>query len=344
MLRFGIIGAGIISARHLKAIEKNPQTLTVAVADLDLEKARSVADAYGASAYTDYKEMLDKEVLDAVIINLPHYLHEESTRCCTQKGIHVLVEKPMSVSSSSCQAMTQVCRDHGTILQIGHIQRYFPENKKAKELIDSHALGKLLMIQDVRTSLYFTENRPKWFLDKALSGGGILMNLGAHSIDKIKYLTGSTFAEVTGYCGFEHPDYSIEGNAQLFLKTKSGVTACITLCGYHPLPINETTLYFSGGVLKLNTGKNLEIWKDGTFQELAATDEQQPFEEQLEDFVRAISDGILPAADGPYSQDIISVIESIYQKTGEHTNSLCAKNVRRNGDYHENNKQALSQL
>lgn len=329
MLRFGIIGAGIISTRHLKAIDKNPRTMTVAVADLDLEKARSAADAYGALAYTDYKEMLDKEVLDAVIINLPHYLHEESTRCCAQRGIHVLVEKPMSVSVSSCQAMIRACRDHGTVLQIGHIQRYFPENKKAKELIDSHALGKLLMIQDVRTSLYFTENRPKWFLDKKLSGGGILMNLGAHSLDKIKYLTGSTFAEVTGSCGFEHPDYSIEGNAQLFLKTENGVTASVTLCGYHHIPVNETTLYFSGGVLKLNTGKNLEIWKSGAFRELVPTDEQLPFEEQLEDFVLAVTDGIPPAADGPYSQDIISVIESIYQKTG---------------DYHENNKQALSQL
>lgn len=328
MLRFGIIGAGIISTRHLIALDKNPNTRTVAVADLDLEKARSAGEAYGAFAYTDYKEMIDKEAPDAVIINLPHHLHEESTHYCAQRGIHVLVEKPMSISAASCQAMIQVCQEFGTILQIGHVQRYFPENKKAKELIDSKALGDLLMIQDVRTSFYFADNRPKWFLDKKQSGGGILMNLGAHSIDKIKFLTGSPFVEVTGHCGFEHPDYSIEGNAQLFLRTTGGVTACVTLCGYHDLPVNETTLYFSGGVLKLNTGKNLEIWKDGAFQELAVTDEQLPFEEQLDDFLGAISGGLLPAADGPYSRDIISVIESIYQKTGE---------------YHENKKQAHPQ-
>lgn len=317
MLRFGMIGAGIISSQHLVALNNNSQTQIIALADIDLAKARAVAKNYDVSLYSDYEEMLQKENLDAVIINLPHCLHETSTISCAKKGIHVLVEKPMSVSASSCQAMTRVCRDHGTVLQVGHIQRYFPENKRARELIISGVLGKLFMIQDVRTCRYFTPERPKWFLDKERSGGGILMNLGAHSLDKIKFLTGSRLTKAAGGFGFEPAGCPVEGSAQLFLRTESGVTACVTLCGYHDIPVNETTLYFSGGVLRLNTGKNLEIWKDGSFEEIIQSDRQKPFDEQLGDFVNAILGKTPPVTDGAYSENIIDVIENIYQGTGD---------------------------
>lgn len=317
MLRFGMIGTGIISTSHLKALDKNPRTQIMAVADIDRNKARQAVLGYGASVYGDYKEMLQKEELDAVIINLPHYLHEESTISCAEKGIHILVEKPMAVSSFACDAMIRACKKSGVILQVGHIQRYFPENKKAKEIIDSGALGKLLMINDVRTSLYFAENRPGWFLDKERSGGGILMNLGAHSLDKIKFLTGSRFIQVSGACGFGNKEYSVEGNVQMFLRTESEVTACVTLCGYHDIPVHETTLYFSGGVLRLSTGKSLEIWEDGKFKELVRSDSVTPFEEQIEDFVQSILGGPSPVTDGSYAKDIIALIEDIYQKAGE---------------------------
>lgn len=317
MLRFGMIGAGSISARHLKVLDRNPRAQLSAIADLDRDRACSAAQPFGAAVYTDYRRMLEKETLDAVIINLPHYLHEESTLGCARKGIHVLLEKPISTSVSSCRRMTEICREHRVVLQVGHIQRYFPENRKAREIIISRALGDLLMIQDTRTSFYFSPDRPRWFLDKKLAGGGILMNLGAHSIDKLKFLTDSHFTEITGSCGFGKPDASVEGNAQVFLKTDRGVTASVTLWGYHHIPLNETTLYFTGGVLKLHTGKNLEIWKEGAFQELAGTDPLLPFEDQLEAFVQAILEGKAPETDGRYAEDIMSVLETIYQKTGE---------------------------
>ncbi len=318
MLRFGIIGTGIISTRHIKALEKNEGAQLVAVVDIDKEKAQMAADLCESkvSVYTDYKEMLGKEVLDAVIINLPHYLHEETTVACAEKRIHVLVEKPMSVSVESCKRMIQVCEKNQVVLQIGHVQSYFPENKKAKELILSGKLGKLLMIQDIRTSFYFPPTRPHWFLEKQRSGGGILMNLGAHSLDKIKFLTESSFEEVSGKCGFEQPGCEVEGNAQLFLRTKNGVTASITLCGYHDIPVNETTIYLTGGVLKLKTGTGLEIWKDGSFQKVVDSDTQMPFDVQLDDFVESILNGSVPFTNGTYSMEIISAIEEVYRKTG----------------------------
>ena len=316
MLKCGVIGAGIISKRHLDALIKHPNTAVAAIADLDREKAVRAARNCGAAAYTDYKEMLEQERLDMVIINLPHALHEESSLLCAKKGIHVLLEKPMSISAASCQRITQAFEDAGLVLQIGHVQRYFPENQKAKELLLSGRYGKLVMIEDVRTSLYFTPARPAWFLKKELSGGGIMMNLGAHSLDKIMYLTDSHIKQIYGYCGCESPGRGVEGRAQALLETESGVSASITLCGYNDVPFDETTLYCTGGVIKLNTGNGLKVWDGSRYQDVEYQKEIQPFDQQLSDFVKAVEGGQRPVTDGQYSGEIIELIEQIYEQSG----------------------------
>lgn len=317
MLKCGVIGAGIISKRHLDALKKHPDTEVAAIADLDREKAVRAAEAYNAAAYTDYKEMLERERLDMAIINLPHALHEESSLLCAGKGIHVLLEKPMSVSAKSCQRITKAFEKAGLVLQVGHVQRYFPENQKAKELIASGRYGKLVMIEDVRTSLYFTPGRPAWFLKKELSGGGILMNLGAHSLDKIRYLTDSRIVEIHGYCGWEMPGCSVEGRAQVLLKTESGIPASITLCGYNDTPVNETTLYCTNGVIKLSTGSGLKVWNGSAFTDVEFSRDIQPFDEQLRDFVEAVEGRRQPVTDGRYSGEIIELIEQVYGQNEE---------------------------
>lgn len=317
MLKCGVIGAGIISKKHLDALEKHPKTEVAAIADLDSKKVEQAAEACGAAAYTDYKEMLEQERLDMVIINLPHALHEESSLLCVKKGIHVLLEKPMSISGTSCKRITQAFEEAGLVLQIGHVQRYFPENQKAKELILSGRYGKLVMIEDVRTSLYFTSARPAWFLKKELSGGGIMMNLGAHSLDKIMYLTDSRIKDIHGYCGCEMPGCKVEGRTQALLKTESGVSASITLCGYNDMPVNETTLYCTKGVIKLSTGTGLSVWNGSELEEVEFSSNLQPFDQQLFDFVEAVEGRRRPVTDGSYSGEIIEMIEQIYRQNEE---------------------------
>ena len=105
MISVGIVGAGIISKSHVKAITAHPDSEIRAVADIVLERAQAIADTCGANAYADYREMLDKEKLDVVIINLPHALHESCVLACAAHKVNVLLEKPMSVSEESCMRM-----------------------------------------------------------------------------------------------------------------------------------------------------------------------------------------------------------------------------------------------
>ena len=229
MFSVGMIGAGIIGASHLAAVAGHPDTRLAAVADIAPGRAQQAAAPYGAHAYESYEEMLEREKLELVIINLPHGLHEACVLACAEKGIHILLEKPMSVSYASCLRMNEACEKNGVLLQVGHVQRYIPQNRAARALIESGKLGALAMISDLRTNNYFQPGRPRWFLEKAMAGGGISINYGAHSLDKICYLTQSDIAWAMGSCTYLQPGTDVDGSAQMLLRTSSGISASISL-------------------------------------------------------------------------------------------------------------------
>jgi len=312
MIKFGIIGAGIISSRNISAIMLDGRAKVMAVADINEEKANDTADKYKITPYYDYKEMINCEELDAVVINLPHYLHKECGVYCAEHGLHVFLEKPMAVSTEECEEIIRAADDNSVKLMIGHVQRYFPENIKAKEIIKSGELGKVAFIVDVRNVAYFTSVRPRWFLNKKLSGGGVMMNFGAHSLDKIIWLMESEVRSITGKVGSFNPQFDIEGHAQAFVEMKNGVTAVINFSGYDSNPINETKIYFSQGELKLCTGKGLWISRGGEYEEVHIENKKDPFELQMSEFIDCITYNKESPIPGIYGEKIIEAIEKVY--------------------------------
>lgn len=104
MLKIAVIGTGIIGRSHLKAIEQSECCTLCAVCDINEEAAAALASEYGVPYFTNYKDIADTEA-DAVIINLPHWLHCEVSEFFLNKGLHVLVEKPMSNTTEECDRM-----------------------------------------------------------------------------------------------------------------------------------------------------------------------------------------------------------------------------------------------
>ena len=96
MFKIAIVGAGLIGKVHSDAIFSNPECELVAVCDVNEEKAKEIAEKHDAKCYADYKKMADEAEMDVVILNLPHFLHCEVTVFFLEKGINVLVEKPMA--------------------------------------------------------------------------------------------------------------------------------------------------------------------------------------------------------------------------------------------------------
>lgn len=309
MIKLGIVGAGIIGKSHSKAIEENSECILTAVCDTAVEKAEEIASVHNAEVYTDYKEMCEKADMDAVILNLPHFLHHDATVYFLEKGIHVLVEKPMAMTVAECDSMIEASKKSGAKLAIGHVQRYFTAYGEIKKLVENGEFGKLYMISETRNMNYITSKRPRWFLDKKLSGGGIVMNFGAHTLDKIMYVTGESVTEAHAILSNPATDDNIETNAQILLKLTGDISANITFCGCTDVYTYESVFYFDKGLAKVVRGTELYISENGEMVYKGGTQEALPG--QLEEFVKFLKGEESMIVTPEYGREIIRVLEGI---------------------------------
>lgn len=196
-LKVAVLGAGAIAGQHFDAIRRTDGFVACAVADIQLERAQAIAETYGIAAYSDYQELIRQERPDVVVIALPHFLHRETAIFAAENGCHLMLEKPMALNVAECDDIMEAASKADIRILIGHTQHYMAENIHAKRIIESGELGEIVMINDVRHLNYFQDTRPQWFLEKDKSGGGILANLGTHSIDKIQWLMDSSVRKVS---------------------------------------------------------------------------------------------------------------------------------------------------
>lgn len=302
MLKFAIVGTGIIANRHIEAINSLDDVKLVAVCDINEEKAKQYSENCGVPFALDYKELPEKFDFDAVILNLPHSLHCEATEFFLNSGKHVLVEKPMANTVEECERMIKAANRSGKKLGIAHIQRHFNAISAVKSFYDSGELGKLCMYSENRSTNYFYDERPKWFLSKKTAGGGIVMNFAAHAFDKLlSVMDGAKIISIDAQCANLLNDYDIDGHAQIFAKFNNGVSACITLFGYLASGY-EAYYYFTKGVLKV-VGDSLEINRgDGLgFVPYQLKCDKLPFARQIEEFRKFIDGESSNTPDGVFT-------------------------------------------
>ncbi|GAA3402071.1 Gfo/Idh/MocA family protein [Paenibacillus hodogayensis] len=313
--KVALIGAGGITVSHLEALSLMDELQGVAIADISQERAEAAGAQYGLTAYTDYRLMIEREKPDIAVVTLPHFLHKEATLFAAERGCHVMLEKPMALNAAECDEIIEAVGRAGVRLMVGHTQHYIEQNRTAKAIIEEGRLGRLVMINDVRHVPYYRDTRPAWFFEKAKAGGGIFMNLGSHSIDKIQWLTGSRVAQVKAEVSHYGTKGDIEGSGIAWLRTESGITATISQSGYTVVPRNETELIFTGGMLKLLTGQSLWISEDGQYVEVPVKSEEPSFVLQFRDLLRYIEEGVEPSSSMTYSRSVVAAVEAMYRSS-----------------------------
>lgn len=311
MLKIAVVGTGIIGNSHLKAIEQSEECTLCAICDLNEAAVMVLAEKYQVPYFTDYKDIVTKTEAEAVILNLPHWLHCKVSEFFLDNGLHVLVEKPMANTVEECNRMMAAATRNNRKLAVGHIQRFFQANRKVKEIYDSNELGKLCMFNELRTENYFSQNRPKWFLDKKLAGGGIAMNYGAHALDKLFYIMNSKPIKVVATTGNNVNDCSIEGHAQIHVRFENNVSANITFSGYGNSGY-EAVYYFSKGALKVTWGTQLSKNTGNGWETVKLEKGRDPFLMQLKEFCKLIKGEPNESVTGECGKCIIEVIEKIY--------------------------------
>jgi len=262
-VKYGIMGCGAIGQRrHIPEVAADPRAKVVALCDINKARVQQIADKYNAQAYTDHRQMLKEADIDAVIIGTPNYLHAPQSLDAFRAGKHVLVEKPMACTRAQAKAMINAAKKAGKFLMVGQNQRLMPPHAKAKQILDSGVLGKVL---NFRTAFkhsgpenWSVDGVKSWFFNPDQAVMGVTGDLGVHKADLMRWLLGEEFVEVAGFTatrdkkGADGRAIALDDNAYFSLRSASGVigTMMISWTGYGGGD-NSTCIYCKYGCLTL---------------------------------------------------------------------------------------------
>lgn len=251
-MKIGMIGAGFIAKSNGGALVQIPEVELAAVSNRTTEKAEKLLKEFGVSCpvYSDYREMLEKEDLDAVLINLAHHLHLESFLACAEAGVNIIIEKALGNSYEDCLTMIMAAKKHGIKATVCHTQRYNAVYQEVTRFLGENDLGPLLSINDNIHTHYFWEGRSPWHLSQKESGGGIVLNYGVHQLDRVHYLMNQKTTSFDGKYLIRKPGYEIYSSYTIMGLGDKGTPYVISCTGYTGPVINETRLIFERGVLQ----------------------------------------------------------------------------------------------
>lgn len=182
-VKVGFLGVGGIATVHLNVVSKIENAKIVAVCDISEENAKKQGAAYQAAVYTDFQEMLDNEEMDALFVCIPPYAHGDVEERAVQKGIHVMIEKPIELDFELAQKKAKVIRESGVINASGYCLRYLDTVQKAKEYLKDK---KIAMVRGHYIT-GFVET-PWYRIDR--KSGGQLVEQSTHILDMMRYLAG----------------------------------------------------------------------------------------------------------------------------------------------------------
>ena len=334
-LGWAIIGAGMHPRQKLApAIGLTPEAELIAVLSRDQGRADAFAEAHGARVgYSNMDDLLADSRIDAVFVASPNALHVGHTTQAAKAGKHVLSEKPMATSVDDALDMVQVCRANGVKLGLGFELRFHPAHILARDLVSQGKLGRIRFIQGHwgRGERGEPEHKPRsglrgWWEDpEAMGGGSVIMGLGVHVFDLMRFVMGQEVTEVTAMTDGQTAAQPLEHIASMALRLEDGTIASVTCGRMLPDTLNDFTVYGTDGRI---TGR-ATVWEArmGEVEVVSETVNQKEsweydylanFIAELTDFGSAINEDREPAAtgiDGLRSTEINSaVIQSA--KTG----------------------------
>ena len=182
-------------AMHLPALDSHPGARTVAICGRNRENAQAMADAWAIpQVYTDYKEMIERASLEAIVISTTNDWHYPITMRALERGLHVLCEKPIAMTYAQAREMADTAQAKGLKTLVPFTYRYMPTARYLKELIDGGYLGQPYHLNMRYYTGYAREGDYRWRFDRAIAGAGVVGDLGPHFLYLAEWLYGEISA------------------------------------------------------------------------------------------------------------------------------------------------------
>jgi UDP-N-acetyl-2-amino-2-deoxyglucuronate dehydrogenase len=330
-VQVGIVGGGNISATHARAAAAIGDCQVAAVWGENRQRAAAIAQEHRARLFDDLNGLLAHRPLDVVAIGSPSGLHAEQIVLAAERGLHVLVEKPLDISLDGVDRALAAVDEAGVKLGVFFQDRLKPDLMRVKRLLDEQRLGRVLLVSAqvkwYRPPEYYAASR--WRGTWALDGGGALMNQGVHTVDALLWLFGSV-ASVTAHAGTVFHRIEVEDTVVATLKFTSGALATLetTTAAFPGFPRRieitgtEGTLSIEGDQLvaaHLRTPPPERVVSTPSASAAASSPivaDASAHQRVFEDFFDALRHNHEPACSGEEGRRSVALVEQIYKAAG----------------------------
>ena len=224
-LKLGIVGCGAVTSRsHLPALKTMDGVEVLAISDPNIKRAGELAKQYGVPrVHAEYQDLLN--VVDAVVLALPHYLHAPIGEEILRSGTHVLMEKPLATAVTECDRLMEAAERGRVTLSVAQVRRYMTGYRAVKEWLATELLGEVISFEVEEGGIYNWPVASDFFFRPEMSGGGVLMDTGAHVLDALFWWLGRL--EVASY--EDDNAGGVEADCRATLRTSSGVEGTLRL-------------------------------------------------------------------------------------------------------------------
>jgi 1,5-anhydro-D-fructose reductase (1,5-anhydro-D-mannitol-forming) len=299
---WGILGLGRIAETEIApAVTAAPNSTLAGVVSRSAAKAREFAERHGAaSAYDDYRALLDDPSVDAVYIATPNALHADQVVAAAEAGKHVLCDKPLATTVADAERAVAACDAAGVRLGITFQTRNHEGMREIRDLLAAGGIGSVRLVQvELGPGRKLPQN---WRTDPGLAGLGVMNNLGVHAYDLLRYLLGAEVVEATAVVDVE-PGLEVDTLALALLRFDNGALAYVNANQSLPNPQQNLAVYGTDGtvlgrdVTRPNlTGSISVTGRDGTTERIVSS--AGAFLATIGNFADAVLEGRDPSPSG----------------------------------------------
>ncbi|MBN1452143.1 MAG: Gfo/Idh/MocA family oxidoreductase [Anaerolineales bacterium] len=322
-------GAGYIANIHAQAALSQPDVELAAVVEKFSDKSKTFAGKFGVKCcYTSVEQLLDDVSVDALVICTPNFLHAPQAIAALERGVHVMVEKPMAMNAAEAETMIAASQKSGATLMVAHCWRFDKDVLWLKEQSDK--LGKIIRTKGYGVHTHWGPSG--WFTQKVLAGGGALADMGIHALDTARFLLGdpqpvSVYAKIGTY----YTDFDVDDTGLIIVSWDNGATSYIESGWWQPHsdgPEAATQLYGTQGFGQLfPTRLELPNMKEEKLDVIDAGFEfprtehcpQSMYNAQMAYFIECIKTDRMPVPGGAEGLVNMKVVDASYEsaKTGK---------------------------
>ncbi|MBQ2696096.1 MAG: Gfo/Idh/MocA family oxidoreductase [Clostridia bacterium] len=210
-IKWGVIGCGgIADRRTLPGMMLAENAELIAVMDANPEAANRCKEKYNAKyAFTKIEDLLSLAEIEAVYIASPVFCHKEQCLLAAKAKKHILLEKPMGLTTEESTEIAAICEQEGVKLGVAFMMRFHSYHQKMREIVSAGTLGEIVSAR-AQFTCWYPEIENCWRQNKTLSGGGAMLDMAIHSIDLIRYITGLEVQDATGFTGNQIFKYNVD--------------------------------------------------------------------------------------------------------------------------------------